>query len=246
MPQEDLSEILQAWPHEPGRFLVRIVKGPQERPVLQVRIDLGILQMEMAGRPDGITIRGFESCLHAVQQDLANYQEAHGSNRGFVISPEDARLLREEAAQYFHRYVALFHLGRFEEVVRDTRRNLECIDFCQSFGSTDQDRFGLDPFRPQVITMRTRAEAELAVGNDQGNMAVQLINHGLEELEEILPVDHFEQSNEVILLRGMRDLLVPKLPSSQRAELEDRLQRALDAENYELAAILRDELRQMS
>ena len=94
--------------------------------------------------------------------------------------------------------------------------------------------------------MRTRAEAELAVGNDQGKMAVQLINHGLEELEEILPADHFEQSNEVILLRGMRDLLVPKLPSSQRAELEDRLQRALDAENYELAAILRDELRQMS
>jgi hypothetical protein len=137
-------------------------------------------------------------------------------------------------------------VGRFEEVVRDTRRNLECIDFCQSFGSTDQDRFGLDPFRPQVVTMRTRAEAELAVGNDQGNMAVQLINHGLEELEEILPADHFEQSNEVILLRGMRDLLVPKLPSSQRAELEDRLQRALDAENYELAAILRDELRQMS
>ena len=77
-------------------------------------------------------------------------------------------------------------------------------------------------------------------------MAVQLINNGLEELEEILPVDQFEQSNEVILLRGMRDLLVPKLPSSQRAELEDRLQRALDAENYELAAILRDELRQMS
>ena len=246
MAREDLSDIMKEWPHEPGRFLVRMVKGAEDRPLLQVRIDLGILQMDMTGRPDGTTIRGFESCLHAVQQDLATYQEAHGSSRGFVISPEDARLLREEAAQYFHRYVALFHLGRFEEVVRDTRRNLDSIDFCQSFGSTDQDRLALDPFRPQVITMRTRAQAELAVGNDQGSTAVQIINHGLEELEEILPADHFEQSNEVVLLRGMRDLLVPKLPSSQRAELEDRLQRALDAENYELAAILRDELRQLT
>jgi protein-arginine kinase activator protein McsA len=37
--------------------------------------------------------------------------------------------------------------------------------------------------------------------------------------------------------------LVPKLPSSQRAELQERLRAAIDSENYELAAILRDELR---
>ena len=43
----------------------------------------------------------------------------------------------------------------------------------------------------------------------------------------------------------MREMLVPKLPSSQRVELEERLQAALDDENYELAAILRDELRMM-
>ena len=43
----------------------------------------------------------------------------------------------------------------------------------------------------------------------------------------------------------MRDLLTPKLPASQRIELEDRLHAALAAENYELAAILRDELRQV-
>ncbi len=41
----------------------------------------------------------------------------------------------------------------------------------------------------------------------------------------------------------MRDALVPKLPVSQRMELKERLQAALDAENYELAAVLRDELR---
>ena len=41
----------------------------------------------------------------------------------------------------------------------------------------------------------------------------------------------------------MRDALVPRLPASQRVELEERLRAAIDAENYELAAILRDELR---
>jgi protein-arginine kinase activator protein McsA len=43
----------------------------------------------------------------------------------------------------------------------------------------------------------------------------------------------------------MRDALVPRLPTSQRSELEDRLRRAVDAENFELAAILRDELRSL-
>ena len=51
--------------------------------------------------------------------------------------------------------------------------------------------------------------------------------------------------NEVQLLRGMREMLVPKLPTSQRSELEERLRAAIRAENYELAAILRDELRQL-
>jgi protein-arginine kinase activator protein McsA len=43
----------------------------------------------------------------------------------------------------------------------------------------------------------------------------------------------------------MRDALVPKLPLSQRAELRQRLEAAIAAENYELAAILRDELRML-
>jgi hypothetical protein len=55
----------------------------------------------------------------------------------------------------------------------------------------------------------------------------------------------FERSSEVTLLRGMRDALVPRLPTSKRAELEERLRRAVAAENFELAAILRDELRSM-
>jgi hypothetical protein len=50
---------------------------------------------------------------------------------------------------------------------------------------------------------------------------------------------------EIALLEGMRDVLIPKLPSSQRYELEQRLSAAIDAENYELAALLRDELRMM-
>jgi len=45
------------------------------------------------------------------------------------------------------------------------------------------------------------------------------------------------------LLLGMKEALVPQLPPSERADLKERLLAAISAENYELAAILRDELR---
>jgi hypothetical protein len=245
MPRKDLSDVLKDWPHESGRFLVRLVEAKDGRSLLQIRIDLGILQMEVTGRPDGYRPRDQDSWLAVQLGDLEQYQKAHGSTRGFVISEDDCRSLREEAAQFFHRYMAMFHLGHFGDVARDVRRNLSCITLCHDFGESEADRAALEPFRPPAITMRTRAEAELAVANDQSKVAVSIINQGLEELEDVLPADLFEQSNEAGLLRGMLDLLVPKLPSSQRAELEDRLQRALAMENYELAAILRDELRQL-
>jgi hypothetical protein len=73
------------------------------------------------------------------------------------------------------------------------------------------------------------------------------IDEGLEALRQYF-VDSgspelFEESSEARALRGMREALVPRLPVSQTAELRRRIRAAVDAENYELAAILRDELR---
>ena len=44
---QDLTPILDGWPHDPDRFAVRIVAGEDGRDKIQVRLDLGILQMEI-------------------------------------------------------------------------------------------------------------------------------------------------------------------------------------------------------
>ena len=49
----DLNTLLKDWPHEFGSIKVRKVAGLDGREKLQLRIDLGLLQMEMDGRPDG-------------------------------------------------------------------------------------------------------------------------------------------------------------------------------------------------
>jgi hypothetical protein len=97
--------------------------------------------------------------------------------------------------------------------------------------------------------MRARAEAAIAVASGRRDLAQAALDAGLHAVREawirVRRPEFAENGPEVALLRALLDALTLKLPSSQRGELERRLQQALAAENYELAAILRDELRQM-
>jgi len=246
---DDLTELLQRWPYEPGSINVRRITGADGRPLVQVRLDLGVLQMECDGRPDGAKPHGFDSLIAYQQDRLERFVRQNGSSLGFVLSSEECAALRAEAVQLHHRYAALFAIRDFQGVIRDTAWSLAILDCCRDSGESQHDRTVLEQFRPQVITMRTRAEAEQALADKRPKDAVPVLDRGLDALrrvyEEAGASDEFERANEVMLLRGMRDMLIPKLPSSQKAELMERLRAALDAENYELAAILRDELRMM-
>ncbi|UCD75215.1 MAG: UvrB/UvrC motif-containing protein [Phycisphaerales bacterium] len=247
MADWDLTRLLAEWPYEPGRILARRITGGDGRAKLQLRIDLGVMQMEMDGRPDGLRPEGADSLLDYQKDRLSRYVSQSGASAGFVLSADECRALREEAVQYYHRYVALNAIGEYAGVVRDAGRNLEVLDLCRDHAALQSDRVMLEQFRPALITMQARAEAELALADSLPNQALAALDRGLAKIrtifEEAGRPEAFDDDNAVQLLRGMRDALVPRLPASQRVELEERLRAALDAENYELAAILRDEIR---
>jgi len=246
-PNPDLSAVLKAWEFKPGQINARFIKGEDGEPRVQVRIDLGILQMFVTGRPDGERPEGHESLLEYFE---ARHDEATGAGgEPTRLNPEECRALRDEAVQYYHRYVALLALEDFEGVVRDTTRNLRVLDLCAEHAETEADRTVLEQFRPYITMVRARALASQALKDNEPKAALLAIDEGLEALRQYFAEtgqpQMFDQSNEVQMLRGMRDSLVPKLPVSQVAELRTRLARAIEQENYELAAILRDELKQV-
>lgn len=244
----DISKLLAQWPYEPGKINVRLIEGDDGEPRIQIRVDLGILQMFSEGRPDGLTPNDHRSLLEYHESRL-DEAKSEGREAEFVLSPEDCRALREEAVQYHHRYIALLALDDFDGVVRDTSRNLRVIDLCEAHAENEQDRSALEGLRPYITMMRARAVAGQAVKDNEPKAAIHAIDEGLEALRKYFAEhgdpEHFERSNEVEMLRGLRESLVPKLPVSQRAELRQRLARALEQENYELAAILRDELKHL-
>src|SRR5690606_37042166 len=65
---QDISRILGDWPHEPGKLNVRIVEDAEGEMWIQVRLDLGLLQMRLDGRPDGQRPNGCESYLEYFEQ----------------------------------------------------------------------------------------------------------------------------------------------------------------------------------
>ncbi len=277
----DLSRLLNEWPYEPGKLNVRLVDGDDGEPRIQVRLDLGILQMHAEGRPDGQKPYGFDSLLEyhedrldaaiggretgpsreAGDERIAGGGESAGSGgmaggdderdsdnpTRFSLTPEECEELRSEAVQYYHRYMALLVLEDFEGVIRDTTRNLRVLDLCSRHAQTEGDRAALEQFRPYITMMRARAMASQALKENEPKAALHAIDEGLDALRlyfsEQGEPQMFEESGEVQMLRGMREALVPKLPVSQKTELRARLARAIEQENYELAAILRDELR---
>ncbi len=245
----DLTKLLQDWPFVNGQLAVRLIEGEDGRDKLQIRLDLGLLQLEAQGRPDGSRPHGFESLLDYYEAKLEEHQIEGGDPEQFLLDEEACRTLREEASQFYHRYVALYVLEDLEGVLRDTSRNLRALDFMERHAGSDDDRESLAQFRPYLLMMRARALAGLAIRDKEPRAAILAIDEALERIREHFDEagepDLFEESNEARLLEGMKESLVPKLPVSPESELRDRLTKAIEHENYELAAILRDELRAM-
>lgn len=271
--QRDISKLLEEWPFVPGQISVRLIEGKDHEPRIQVRLDLGMLQMKLDGRPDGNRPHDCDSYLEyhearltkmlgqgaAPESDLESEEpeelsafdlpESDEIEHERFLDPEECRQLREEAQQYYHRYIALLVLEDFESVARDTSRNLRVLDMFRDYAIEEDDQTAMEGHRPYVMMMRARALASHAVKHEENKAAIHAIDEGIDALkvyyESTGQEEQFKEAGEVDMLREMRDSLIPKLPVSQRAELRQRLEAAIVSENFELAAILRDELRML-
>ena len=194
------------------------------------------MQFELQGRPDGKHPEGAESWL-----------EFWGASAEKLVQNE-CEILRGEVLLYHQRAAAFLMLEDFASVVRDCDRNLFAIDFVRSHAIRGVDLESFDAIRIATVLLRTRAEASMCIRIRDTQGALAAIDRGLAYLHGGAGSSHRmseDDSSEASTLRAMRDALVPKLPSSQRVDLESRLKHALRMENYELAAILRNELRQI-
>ena len=246
----DISPLLEQWDYQPGQLVVRKFLGKDGLEKIQLRVDLGLLQMNALGRPDGKHPHGRESLLEYYEAQMEKFQkERRGDEKSFRLSPEDCARLQQEALQYHHRYICLFQLEEFDAVLRDTDRNLKVFDFVQEHAGSDEMAWALQQFRPQLIMMRIRARGAIALKSNRYDKVVQLVESGVEELRQFYReherMDLMEQSGEIQSLESWLQEIQAKRPLTPRERLESALNEAVRNEDYEKAAQVRDALRNL-
>jgi len=246
----DISHLLEHWDYQPGQVVVRKFVGKDGQEKIQLRVDLGLLQMNAQGRPDGKRPFGhptlFDFYLSKLQQ---HRQNSDNDDESFALKAEDCARLQMEAFQYHHRYICLLQLEDFAGVLRDTSRNLKVFDFVEEYAEDDDLAWSLQQFRPQVLMIHTRAVATQFLHSEEFSAAIKEIESGIERLREFYEDngrhDLMAPSPEISALQHWLEEVNRKRPMSKREQLEQDLNEAVRHEDYEKAAKVRDALKRL-
>ena len=240
----DLNNLLGDWPHEPGQIKVRKIMGNDGLEKIQLRIDLGLIQMDVTGRPDGQRPHDCESLL-AYHQKRAGEKERE--QQPYTLNADECAELQQEGIQYYHRYISFFQLNDYEGVIRDTQRNLDLFDFIASHAEREELANALEQFRPYVIMMNTRAKAAIELDRNDFSTAVRLITDGRERIAELYQEsgnpEMITKSPEISFLDEWLEEVRAKRPLSKLEIMKKEMESAIASEAYERAAELRDAIR---
>ena len=240
----DIGPLLGAWDFNPGEVIVRRVKGKDGMEKIQLRVDLGILQMNAEGRPDGKLPMGHPTWLEYYQQKAAQV-----TDDPFQLKPEDFAKLQQELIQFHHRYICLFHLEDFPAVLRDTMRNLEVMQFVRQHCENADLIWTLEQFKPQLLMMRGRALESDRLASDDWPGAITELEDEMENIRTTYADNNrtelAEQSAELKSLDARLVFLRSKKPLTERQKLETALTDAVQREDYEEAARVRDAIKNL-
>ena len=243
--QQIIDELLKEWPFDPTHINVRLLESSQ-RKVLQMRVDMGVLQLETEGRPDGIRPNNASTYYEFLKK------KSDIESTAFELDDDDCLEIDREFVQFYHRRVCWLQLKEFGNAVKDADHTLDLMDFCKEYSPDENWTISHEQYRPFVLYHRTQAAALSRLNEDDENFddptaveqAIEEVNVGLEKLRELFveyeAEEQFEEDELVERLVEFRESLRAKYDVGPT--LRERLEAAIEKEDYESAARMRDEL----
>jgi hypothetical protein len=239
---QDIDAAVKGWDFKPGVVQARQVQASDGRQVIQMRVDLGLLQIETSNRPDGTRPHGYATYFDYLRQQA---RVADRAGQSFVLSEEHCEEADREFIQYYHRRICWLALRNYAQAIADADHTLAFMSFVRDHSPNEEYAQAHEQYRGFVLFHRTQAKAALAVEKDDPEEALDAIHEGLEKLRafftEYGAEEHMEEDGMVQQLRKM-DRSLRKLHNIE-ATLQEQLDEAVAKEQYETAARLRDELR---
>ncbi len=175
--RQSIDRILADWAYDPGTVNVRVVRADDDREVIQMRIDMGLLQLETTGRPDGDRPFGYETyCDYLVSCAFRD--------NGFELSEEQCLEVDREFVQFYHRRMCWLTLRKYSRAVADADHTLVLLDFCADHSSDEEWTMSHEQYRPFVLFHRIQATALEQLDRQSAEAAVHTLNVGLDQLRE--------------------------------------------------------------
>lgn len=241
----DLRNLLQSWPYDPEED-ARIVKGEDGRTIMQVRTPLGIEQYELEGRPDGERPRGWESALDYFLDRLEKAKR-EGRESSFELTARECGELFNEGTLYYFRYVRLFQLKDWARTVRDTERNLRAFDLVRKYAAREEDRLFLEKWRPYIIRVNATAASMLELEKGDHAAALSAAERAISQIDNLEDIDdetfRFERERSLNGMRELTEQIERNRPRTETEQLESQLLRAVERQEFEKAAELRDRIK---
>lgn len=249
--RRDIDEALSGWPFEPepGEMLAREVRAKDGRRVIQVRVELGIHQMEIEGRPDGVRPHGFVTYLDYLRHRAAGRGASPGGKSPpWTMGEEQCVEADREFVQFHHRRAAWLALQKYDRALADADHTLTLMDFvCRHAGSADYIA-SHERLRGLVVFQRTRAAAALALEHDKPDDAIDAIREGSARLTALQKAWESDKEGDddpnSVLIEQLENLEVEirkNFPIEKT--FKELLDEAISREDFERAAWLRDQIR---
>ena len=248
--KKDITYLLQAWTFDPEAN-VRRIKGEDGIEKIQVRIDQGafqgILQLDLDGRPDGRKPYGNAFALDHFRETLEHHRHQHNADdKGFALDTTDCKELFEEGARLYERYVFLLQLKDYKRVIRDTERNMNLFRFVNRYAAQEDDRLNLEKWWPYILRIHGTARAMVACEDEAYDRALDIVDETRERIRACRVVEaeefHAEMERSEEALSELQREVEGLRPLSRLEQLQRLLEEAVAREDFERAALLRDEL----
>lgn len=236
----DIDAILRKWKFESGELSARMIEAGDGRDVIQMRIDMGVLQFEVSRRPDGRQPGGAETYF-----DLLLSMAIH-SGDDFVLTEEQCTEVDREFVQFYQRRLCWLALREFDRAVGDADHSLSLMDFVRDHSPDKEWTMSHEQYRPFIVFQRAQAAALGELEQSRPEAAIAQVDEGINLLREFFAEEglgeHSDEDELVGQLVELKDSLRDRY--SVDRSLTERLADAIAAEDYELAALLRDEIGQ--
>jgi hypothetical protein len=246
----DLRRITDFWPNrEADKRVARLITGRCGEDQVQLLCDLGLMQFAVSGRPDGATYHSFDSVLDYCTHELSLVPRSRAAAAiGRLVSGEVLTDLVREANLFNYRRLAFHLMGDFEREARDLAVLARINPLLRQARVADVDF-------PQHIQQNVIGQVSLALKNKRYEAALVLIRRGVHDIRRFyracaenneIAYQPGETPDEIQVLRRLQGAVYERLPVDDptrlRRGLKAELKAAVEEEDYERAAKLRDAL----